>query len=68
MLLSQGNFVLYMVDLFNSYTSASLFIAMTDYPLLRRIFRQDPDHLDNFYIHRFLFEFSNADDDEDIFY
>jgi hypothetical protein len=41
---------------------------MTDSPLLRRIFRQDPDPLDNFYIHGFLFEFAGADDDEDIFY
>jgi hypothetical protein len=63
-----GNFVLYMAGLFDSYTDASLFIAMTDSTLLRRIFRQDLDPLDNFYIHGFLFEFSCADDDEDIFY
>jgi len=40
---------------------------MTESPLLRRIFRQDPDPLHNFYIHGFLFEFAGADD-EDIFY
>jgi len=45
-----------------------LFIALTDSPLVRRIFRQDPDPLDNFYIHGFLFEFSGADDEEDIYY
>jgi len=63
-----GNFVLYMAGVFNSFTSASLFIAMTVSPLLRRIFRQDPDPLDNFYIHGFLFEYSDADVDEVIFY
>jgi len=41
---------------------------MTHSPLLRRIFRQEPDPLDNFYIHGFLLEFVGADDDEDIFY
>jgi len=41
---------------------------MTDSPLLRRIFRQDPDPLDNFYIHGLLFEFVGAEDDEEIFY
>ena len=50
--------------MFSVYTNASLFIAMTDSTLLRRIFREDP--LDNFYIHGFLFEFAGADDD--IFY
>jgi len=35
---------------------------------VRRIFRQEPDPLDNFYIHGFLFEFSGVDDDEDIYY
>jgi len=57
-----------MAGVFSSYTNGSLFVAMTDSPLLRRIFRQDPDPLDNFYIHGFLFEFAGADDDEDIFY
>ena len=63
-----GNFVLYLVGLFYSYNAASLFIAMTDSNLLRRIFRQDPDPLDSFYVHGLLFEFSGADDEEDIFY
>jgi len=39
---------------------------MTDFPLLRRIFRQDPNYMDNFYIHGFLFEFAGADDNVDI--
>jgi len=63
-----GNLVLYMAGLFDSYNAASLFIAMTDSPMLRRIFRQDPDPLDNFHLHGFLFEFLRTDDDEDIFY
>ena len=63
-----GTFVLYMAGVFSSCTNASLFIAMTDFSLLRCIFRQDPDPFDNFYIHGFLFEFAGADDDEDIFY
>jgi len=63
-----GNFMLYMAGIFNAYANASLFMALTESPLLRRIFRQDLDPLDNFYIHGFLFEFSGADDDEDIFY
>jgi len=57
-----GNFVLYMAGIFNSYTGASLFVALTDSPFMRRIFRQAPDPLDNSHIHGFLFEFSGADD------
>ena len=41
---------------------------MTESPLLRHIFRQDPGTLDNFFIHGFLSEFSGADDDNDIFF
>jgi len=63
-----GTFVLYMAGVFSSYTNASSFIAMTGCPLLRRIFRQVPDPMDNFYINEFLFEFAGAYDDEDIFY
>jgi hypothetical protein len=62
-------FVLHMAGVFSSYTYASLFIAMTDSPLLRCIFRQDTDLLDNFYIHAFLFEYVDVDaDNEDIIY
>jgi len=63
-----GGFVLFMAGIFNSYSSASLFIALTDSPLVRRIFRQEPDPLDRFYIHGYLFEFSYIDDEEDIYY
>jgi len=63
-----GNFVLYMAGVFNPFTKASLFIAMTDSPLLQRIFRQDSDPLDNFYTHGFHFEYSDAGVDQDIFY
>ena len=56
-----------MAGIFNSYTSASLFIPLTDSSLVRCIFRQEPDPLDNFYIHGFLFKISGADD-EDIYY
>jgi hypothetical protein len=61
-----GNFVLYMAGVYSSYTIASLFIAITG-SLLRRIFRQDPDPLDNFYIYGFLLEYVDVED-EDIFY
>jgi len=57
-----------MAGVFSSYNNASLFIAMTVSPLLRRIFRQDPDFLNNFYTHGFLFGFAGADDKKDIFY
>jgi hypothetical protein len=58
-----------MAGIFSSYTYASLFIAITDSPLLRRIFGQDPNPSDNFYIHGFLFKYVDVDaDDEDIFY
>ena len=63
-----GQFVLYMAGVFETYESASLFIAMTDSAFLRLIFRQHPDPMDNFYIHGFLFVFLEADDEEDIFY
>jgi len=63
-----GTFLLYMAGVFRSYSNAPLFIAMTDSPLPCRIFRQDPDPLDNFHTHGFLFEFAGADDNGDIFY
>ena len=63
-----AGFVLYMAGTFNSYSSASLFIALTDSPLVRRIFRQEPDPLDRLYIHGYLFEFSDIDYEEDIYY
>ena len=62
-----GGFVLFMAGVFNSYTSASLFIALTDSPLVRRIFRQEPDPQDRFYIHGYLFKFLDVEDDEDIY-
>jgi hypothetical protein len=69
MLLFTRSFVFYMEGVFSSYTYASLFIAMTDPPLPRRIFRQDPEPTDNFYIHGFNFEYFDEDaDDEAIFY
>jgi len=59
--------MLFMAGVFNSYTSASLFIALTGSPLVRHIFRQEPDPQDRFYIHGHLFEFLDVEDDEDIY-
>jgi hypothetical protein len=58
-----------MAGVFSSYTYASLFMAMTNSPMLRRIFWQEPVPLDNFHTHGFLFEYVDVDaENEDNFY
>ena len=61
-----GPFVLYMAGVFGSFTHASLFIALSDSPLIRCIFRRVPDPPSRFYIHNYLFEFTHGGDNEDI--
>jgi len=51
-------FVLYMAGISDSFTHATLFIALTDSPLIRSIFRRVPDPASRFYVHNYLFEFS----------
>jgi len=59
--------VLYMAGVFDLFTHASLFIALSDSPLIRCIFRRVPDPpSDNFYMHNYLFEFSHTGSNEDI--
>ena len=61
-----GPFVLYMAGVFDSFTHASLFIALSDSPLIRCIFRRVPDPPSRFYIHNYLFEFTHGGGNEDI--
>ena len=64
-----GTFVLFMAGIFNHYTSASIFVAMSNSPIVRRIFRKEPQPLGSFYIHGFLFTYLDDDDNTpDIFY
>jgi len=61
-----GPFVLYMAGVSDSFTHASLFIALSDSPLIRCIFRKVPDPTSSFYIHNYLFEFTHRGSNEDI--
>lgn len=63
-----GPFVLFMAGVFDSFTHATLFIALTDSPLIRCIFRKNSDPPSSFYIHNYLFEFMQRGSDEDILF
>jgi hypothetical protein len=63
-----GPFVLYTAGIFNSFTTASLFITLTDSPLIRCIFRRDTDPPSSFYIHNYLFEFTHMGRNDDNLY
>ena len=56
----------FMAGVFNSFTHASLFIALSDSPLIRCIFRRVPDPPSRFCIHNYLFEFTHRGGNEDI--
>jgi len=58
-----GQFVLYMAGIFQTFNTASLFIAMTNSPFLQLLFRLSPEPLDIFYFKEFLFVFLETDED-----
>jgi hypothetical protein len=55
-----------MAGIFQTFNTASLFIAMTNSPFLQLLFRLSPEPIDIFYFKEFLFVFLEADDEEDI--
>ena len=57
-----------MAGIFQTFNTASLFIAMTNSPFLQLLFRLSPEPIDIFYFKDFLFVFLEADDEEDILY
>jgi hypothetical protein len=63
-----GLFILHTAGILNSYTSAFLFIAMSDSPVLQFIFRRLLNNSDSFIFDGFHFQFIVADDKMYIYY
>jgi len=63
-----GSFVLFMAGIFNVYTSASIFVAMSESSIVKHIFRKEAEPPSSFYIHGFHFQYLNDDEDADVVY
>jgi hypothetical protein len=61
-----GTFVLYTAGIFDSFSRISLFMALTDSPLIRCIFQRGSDPLPCFYIHNYLFSIRHSGANADI--
>ena len=59
---------MFTAGLLHSYASASIFVALTNAPLLDLFFRRQPNPTDVFFIEGFKFVFAGAENDLDIYF
>ena len=63
-----GTFTMFTAGLLHSYASASIFVALTNAPLLDLIFRRQHNPHQEFFIQGFKFVFAGAENDLDIYF
>jgi hypothetical protein len=61
-----GPFVSFLAGVLESYRTVTVYVALTDHPLLKLIFQPDPVPIPNFNIETFDFEITFVDDVNDI--
>jgi hypothetical protein len=62
-----GSFVYFMAGVFQNYTGASLFLALTDTPLTRLLFQLEGSELQTFWLGGFEFNLLEAEPEADLF-
>jgi hypothetical protein len=62
-----GSFVYYTAGIFQGYSGASLFIALTDTPLTRLLFQLDGNEIETFWLGGFEFHLLESEPEADLF-